>query len=56
VTPSPETPDEPALDSAPAQPGKYKPTKIRLTVWIILIAVGVYLVVSGLVGILVKGQ
>jgi hypothetical protein len=56
VTPSPETPEDAAPDSAPAQPGKYKPTKIRLAVWIILVGVGLYLVISGLVGMLVKGQ
>jgi hypothetical protein len=64
VTSSPETPDEQAPespaeqapDSAPAQRGKYKPSKTRLVVWIVLVGVGLYLVISGLVGIIVKGQ
>lgn len=44
------------LDSPPPQRGKYKPSKTRLTVWIVLVGVGLYLVISGLIGIIVKGQ
>lgn len=43
-------------DPPPGQPGKYKPSKTRLIVWIVLVGVGLYLVISGLVGIIVKGQ
>lgn len=64
MTSSPDTPEEQALESpaehapesVPAQRGKYKPTKTRLAVWIVLVGVGLYLVISGLVGIIVKGQ
>ena len=44
------------LDSPPPQRGKYKPSKTRLIVWIVLVGVGLYLVISGLIGIIVKGQ
>jgi hypothetical protein len=40
----------------PGEPEKKKgPTLARIAVWVFVAAVGLYLVISGLVGIIVKG-
>ncbi|HTL40787.1 MAG TPA: hypothetical protein VL294_04890 [Pseudolysinimonas sp.] len=38
-----------------AAPDKPRPTALRLTIWLVVGAIGVYLVVSGVLGIIAKG-
>ena len=46
--------DEPHLPDPPNRKGRISGT--RFVIWIVLIGVGAYLVISGLIGIIVKGQ
>lgn len=51
-----ETPETPETPGTPETPKKSSITPMRIALWVIVSGVGLFMVITGIVGVLVKAQ
>ena len=51
-----ETPETPETRGTPESPKKSSITPMRIALWVIVAGVGLFMVITGIVGVLVKAQ
>ncbi|MEH6781239.1 MAG: hypothetical protein V7618_06725 [Rhodoglobus sp.] len=51
-----ESPDTPATPAASSEPAKSTVTPLRIALWVLVAGAGLFMLISGLVGVFVKAQ